>query len=489
MKRIARYTAELLLLLACTVASGQNSQVLYYMNLPQNHFLNPAMRPSNSLYIGLPGMSGINLNMNNNFVNFSDVIVKGPEGSLVTFLHPDYDISKFLSKIKNSNSIEPEAMVQIFGLGFSAGKSYISFDVNERAEGNMVIPGDLFRLALEGNEAFLGKSIDLSSLRGDIKYFREAAIGYSRELFPGLRAGVRIKYLGGIAAVSIKNRGLSVTVNDDYSHTFDADITMNFSAPVQIYRDGEGIIDSIAIDDDRLKDIVTSPFPRNSGFGIDLGVVYSLTNKINVSASLTDFGYIRWKNDVTNLKSKNSFLYSGLNITDVVNGDKEIEDVANELLDSLKTAFDPRQTSDPFSTLMPFGFTVGGSYNLTKSFSVGVISYSRFIGKQVRQSLTFSGNLNLGNAFSTSISYSASNHRWDNIGAGIAFRLGVVQFYMLSDRIPISWNRIKDGENSFLVPYSWNSVNLRLGMNLVFGNRVKKKNDIPMIDVNDTPEL
>lgn len=57
--------------------SAQNSQVLYFMNLPQNHLLNPAMRPSNKAYIGLPALSGINLNINNNFVNFSDVFMKG----------------------------------------------------------------------------------------------------------------------------------------------------------------------------------------------------------------------------------------------------------------------------------------------------------------------------------------------------------------------------------------------------------------------------
>ena len=69
----------LILFLAMIIAnsSAQNSQVLYNMNLPQAHLLNPALRPSNSLYIGLPGLSGINLNINNNFVNFSDVFMKG----------------------------------------------------------------------------------------------------------------------------------------------------------------------------------------------------------------------------------------------------------------------------------------------------------------------------------------------------------------------------------------------------------------------------
>jgi len=33
------------------------------------------------------------------------------------------------------------------------------------------------------------------------------------------------------------------------------------------------------------------------------------------------------------------------------------------------------------------------------------------------------------------------------------------------------------------IPAKWNSFNLRLGMNLVFGNRQKEKNDKPMLNI------
>jgi hypothetical protein len=55
--------------------NAQNSNAMYYMNLPQNHLLNPALRPSNSFYLGLPAVGGINLDLNNNFIGFSDVFM------------------------------------------------------------------------------------------------------------------------------------------------------------------------------------------------------------------------------------------------------------------------------------------------------------------------------------------------------------------------------------------------------------------------------
>ena len=92
-----KYILILLFAVFFADVSAQNSQVLYYMNLPQNHMLNPALRPSNSIYIGLPVVSGINYNINNNYVNFSDVFLKGqPKDSIISFLHPSYNVDKFL---------------------------------------------------------------------------------------------------------------------------------------------------------------------------------------------------------------------------------------------------------------------------------------------------------------------------------------------------------------------------------------------------------
>jgi len=482
-----KYILILILAVIIADASAQNSQVLYFMNLPQNHLLNPALRPSNKVYIGLPGMSGINLNINNNFVNFNDVFIKGqPKDSIISFLHPDYNPDKFLAKIKDKNSLEQETTVQLLGVGFSVGNDgYVFLDINERIQGNIVLPGDLFRLALKGNEGFAGKKIDLSSLRGDIKYYHEFGVGFSRNFTDKLRIGIKGKLLFGIAAASIDNKSLGITVNDDYSHTLDANLTVNMSGPVNVYMNSKHNVDSVVFDDSRFKTSAgaTDFFSgkKNIGLGLDIGATFDLTDRIVLSASVTDLGFIRWKNDVTNLKTYNQFKFSGLNMLDVINGTKTIDEVGKDMLDSLKNAFNVSNTKAPFTTYLPFGISLGGSYNVTKRFSVGLLSYSRIIGKQLREALTLSANLNLGNAFSTSISYTAENHRYDNLGAGVAFRAGIIQFYLLSDRIPIMWNKIKNDKSNVMVPANWNTINLRLGMNLVFGNRIREKNDKPML--------
>jgi hypothetical protein len=463
--------------------SAQTSQVMYYMNLPQNHLLNPALRPSNRVYIGLPGISGTAIRMNNNFVNFSDVIMKGgPQDSLITFLHPGYNVDKFLDKIKDRNSIEPEGMIQLLGLGFTAGKSYIFLDINERVSGNFVIPGDLFRLALKGNSDFVGNSIDLSSLRGDMKAYHEVGFGFSRNYTERLRIGVRAKALFGIVAAGIDNNKLAINVDGDFAHTLVADMTYNFSLPHTVGNDHNAFFPDIQTNDLELKNILET---GNMGFGLDLGATYSLGKRIMLSAALTDIGFIKWKTNISNQAIKGQYTFNGLDLTEVLNGNKSMDEAGQAIIDSLDSHFNAVNTANPFTTYLPYGFTAGASFNLTKNIGLGVLSYSRFIGTQVKQTLTLSANINLGNALSTTVSYTAANHRYDNIGAGLSFRLGWMQIYAATDRIPIVWNKlvVDNGKNTIMLPASWNCADFRIGMNFVFGNRPRKEK-APVVESN-----
>jgi hypothetical protein len=289
----------------------------------------------------------------------------------------------------------------------------------------------------------------------------------------------------GIAAASIENNSLNIEVNNDYTHTLNADLMVNFSAPLTVYTSGQNNFDSIKFDDSRFntgKDILHYLLStKNIGFGVDIGGEYSFSDRLKVSAAVTDIGYIKWKRDLSNVKARSTFTFSGVNLLDVYNGTMTFDSLGKELLDSLKKSFYLTNAPAPFTTTLPIGVTLGGSYNLTKSFSVGLLSYTKFIGKQFREALTLSANVNFGNAFSTTLAYTAMNSRYDNLGFGMAFRAGWFQFYFLADRIPVTWNKIITDGGTIPLPASWNTVLARLGMNLVFGNKIKKKNDKPMV--------
>ena len=506
MIRKALLIISTILVLLLKDAASQNSQLLCFMNLPQNHLVNPALRPTSSLYIGLPGFSGASFNVDNNFVNLEDVLTSGESiDSIFTFLHPDFNIDQFISKTNGKNTFEPQVTLPIFSIGLSVGEdSYIFFDINERIDANMIIPGDLLRIIFQDDGNFVNKSIDLSAMRADAKYYREYGLGFSRNFTPKLRIGMKGKILTGISSLSIDNRSLVMTVNDDLTRTITSDLVVNASAPLIVGRDDENKIQRIGIDKDRFKttrEIINYMVGfQNPGLSFDLGATYSITDKINLNAAVTDLGFIKWKRDVFNFKVASSFKTSGLNIPVILDGKKTIDEVVSEMIDSLKNAISLSDSNNPYKTFLPFGVSVGGSYSLTKSISLGLLSYTRFMGNQVREALTISSNVNLKNIFSFSFGYTMANQRYDNIGAGISFRAGFFQIYCLTDNVPIAWSTVRynttetiynssgDGTENIVphkltLPSNWNSINFRIGVNLVFGNGIKKKDDKPMVVV------
>ena len=475
-------------------AQSQNSRILYFMNLPQNRVLNPALRPPDSMNIALPA-SGFALSLNNNFLNFSDFVTHGRNDSLITFLHPDFNTDKFLNGIRRQNSVDFDLSVQLLGLGFRTGKTgYLFFDINEKVQARTVIPGDLFELALKGNESFAGRYIDLSALKADIKNYHEFGLGYSRDITKRLRAGVKGKILLGMFSTTLTNKSLGIKVNEDYSHVFDADAAINFSAPVTVVREGNDIKD-LQYEEDYFRNTWLLKGKKNPGFAIDAGVTYSLTEKLELSAAITDLGLIRWRNNVTNLLSRNQFEFNGIDMTGVINGNETFEQAGRELLDSLKDSFLPIELHESFTSFTPSTLNMAAGYRVSKNFEFGVLSSSRFMGGQVKQSLTMSANMNLGSSLLASVSYTASNHRVDNIGAGLALRLSVLQFYIMSDRIPLYWNKIytdsgNNNHHGFVpVPANLNTFDLRFGMNLVFGHRKKKVPDACDLQDEKVPDL
>jgi hypothetical protein len=487
MKRKVLTAILLLAAAAVTNIVAQRSNVLYYMNLPQRTSLNPAFQPSGRTYVGLPGISDISFRIDNNFLSFSDLFFGGViSDSTFTILEPGEDLDRFLAGLGDKNSLEPQAAIQLFGLAFTVGEDLrITFDLTERIEGNLVLPGDLIRLGISGNQDFMGRNIDLSSLRADVKYYHEIGLGASKNITEKLRVGARVMYLSGVLSGSLKNRGMTLTVNDDYTHTVDADLSLNLSAPYQFVKDNEGIIDNLVFYEERFQegnDYISYGLglAANPGLGLELGAEYRFNDMFAVSAAITDMGFIRWKRDRSEISLNTTFQFNGLTLQDVYDESLDFGELLNWAIDSIQNSIELLPAPEPYSTFLPLTVTTGFSFTPVSFFTAGLLSQTRFRGKQVHQALTLSGNINFGNIFSTTMAYTMANRRFDNLGFGMAVRGGVVQFFALVDNIPLRWNKVENSTGSYRFPENWNTIHARIGLNLVFGNKIEEKILPPM---------
>ncbi len=465
---------------------AQSSQTLYFMNLPQRNTLNPALQPSGRVYVGLPGISDISLRVDNNFLSLSGLFSNGIiSDSTFTILKPGKKLDRFLDGLGDKNSIEPQARVQLFGLAFTIGEDLrFTFDITERVDGNFVIPGDLIRLGVNGSESYIGKNIDLSSLRADMKYWHEIGFGASKNVTEKLRVGARVVILSGVASGHLSNNGIRLRVNEDKTQTLDADVSLNLSAPYSFVLEDDGIIHNIRFEDERFsktKDYISYlAAMANPGLGFEAGAEYRFNDMFAVSAAITDLGFIKWKRDRSEVRATSTIELNGLTIQDVYDESLSFGDLLNWALDSVQNSMELIDAPAAYTTSLPFTATAGFSFTPVKFFTAGVLSQTRFKGKQVHEALTFSGNFNFGNIFSTSLAYTLANRRYDNLGIGLAVSGGPVQFFALVDNIPFMWSKVRSGTETFRVPEHWNTIHARAGLNLVFGNRKSERILPPM---------
>ena len=481
--KIRRYIILLVLSFTGTVLTAQVSQSQYFIGFPQANLANPAFRPSSKVYVGLPVLSNTYLSISNNMFNLEEMFQPIPgTDSTMTILHPDFDRDAFLDKMGKTGYLSVDASTQILGFGFTIDNDWwIDLSLSQKASASAYVPRDLFTVLFEGNEQFVGSSIDLSGFGFEVMQYMESSIGISKNITEKLRVGGRAKLLFGGAGAAIDNERLEIEVNQDFSHTLHSDLSLNVSGPVTFYTNVDNMIDSVMFFED------INPFDilinsANTGMAFDIGAEYRLLPNLSVSASLIDLGFIGWKSDVFNLKATNDFSFDGFDVSGVIEGDLDFDTMLENFKDSLLNSFELSDGADRFSIGLPAKLFIGGQYRPLDMIGLGVLSRTTFNEGHVSQALSLSGTLYAGDIFSASLTYSIANRSYNNFGFGMAARLGPVQIYTVADQLPASWVRFEEnGGNGFAVPNRLDYFNFRFGMNLVFGKLKQKAVDKPML--------
>ena len=462
---------------------AQISQTQYFLGFPQANLANPAFRPSSKHYIGLPGLSNNYVNINNNMLNLPELFqpMAGYD-STITILHPDYDLDAFLNSLGRNGNVTLDASVQALGFGFTISNDlYIDISLSQRVNATANIPADLFTLLFRGNESFIGSSIDLSGLGFKAMQYMESSVGVSKSVNEKLRVGGRVKLLFGGVGMSVDNKRLEIDVNENFSHTIHSDLVVNVSGPVDFYTNDDNMIDSVNIRDDiNPFDIILNG--KNTGLAFDFGAEYQLLPNLTLSASIVDLGFIGWKTDVFNLRATNDFSFDSFDLTSVIDGDQEFDEMLDTFADSLKNSFELTDAADKFNMGLPTKVFLGAQYKPLDFVGFGILSRTTFNQGHVYQALSLSSNFYLGDVLSSSITYTMASRSYSNLGIGLAVKMGPVQLYTVADQIPFKWTKFTDSSGGgFSLPSRIDYFNLRFGINLLFGKVKQKAVDKPML--------
>ncbi len=277
----------LLFLFFMAVMSGmaQTAKSGYFLDgALYNYRLNPAMDAERGFVSLL--MSDMSMGTGGN-VGISDFLYPYGEGKLTTFMSGTVGAEEFLGRLPKAVRLGTDVNGTLLAAGFRILGGYTTFGVTMHSSLSVSLPKGLFEFAKKG---FSESTYSFGGIGMNTMNYAAATIGHSREIIDGLRVGVNLKYLVGLAYANAAIDRLDIELNEEHWMVqSQASVNAALISESRLTVDEDGVVNGVEV----------GPFaPSTSGFGVDLGVVYDMKNIVpglTLSASVIDMGRINWK--------------------------------------------------------------------------------------------------------------------------------------------------------------------------------------------------
>jgi outer membrane protein OmpA-like peptidoglycan-associated protein len=483
----------------CFNTFAQHTNTLYFMQgIPERNTYNPAFQSPYDFYIDLPIMPSFNLSAGNNSVILTDVFLKKrvqEKDSTMTFLHPlaKAERDNFYKSLRHTTRASADASINLLGFGFRRDKNYFTFNITQKVDADVFIPKALFNFALHGPGKTEAANFDLRKLGVNASAYMEIGMGYSRQINDRLTIGGKLKYLIGEANVSTNIKKLTLNAGEK-QWALDGFGSLNISLPnnydtKSLFKQapkhpGKEILDFTQVDDmlyyaDPIEDTKIGDLFSNYGFGVDLGATYKLLPELQLSAAITDLGFIRWNNNPVNTGISESYTFEGIDF-DLSNSN--IDSIVNRSTNELNKliglfARDTASAGKSYTTSLSTRFNLGAEYSiLNDKIGFGLLSSMLFVHKSLYTDLTVSANFRPCYWFHPTISYSVLDGRFNTIGFGAQIKIGVVNMYLAVDKIPFTFASTRYYSTRYYIPSRITGTNVQVGMVWTFGDSRSWKN-------------
>lgn len=440
MKRLIYLT---LLLAAASQIKAQSELTLPFMrDVFQSSYINPTVIPEHTFSMGI-GTCFYGQYISNGFK--FDNVMKFQDDSM--HINP-YDL---LDDLKSKNMFYLGENADLFHIRVKTLNGYYWFGIRQNLSATIYYPKELFSVAIEGNEPYIGQTLDFKNLKVDASLYNEFSFGMMKE-FPRWVFGGRISLLQGLSNVHLDPDILDVKIEDDmYEHVGRAKAKL-YTAGIPKDGDGDPSFDNVD-DSEWLSDYFTNL--KNRGFALSGGATYKYNDKTSFSFSFYNLGFITWKDSVETYTFNGESDFDGFDLISdwLYNDDVDID----SLTEVIKDDFNRDTVYSSYRTWLNPKFNLSASYNVAKRTSLG-LSFSGVYNKKFYPAVTVGVQQGLGRLFSIVATASINQSTYNNIGLGFIFKPGPFQIFAITDNAFIAINPLKA-----------TNTNVRVGINLVFG--------------------
>ena len=448
MKKIYSRIAALALMLASVNAIAQNLESGFFTDgYLYRHEMNPAIENDRN-YVSMLMLGNVNIGMSGNIGVKNLLYNRG--GQTVLFTNKLVSPDEFLGGIKNRNKINANIRLQLMGAGFKAWGGYNTIGIGLRSNTNIVIPKPLFEMAKNG---LTNQTYDVGGLGIHEDSYIELALGHSRKINDKWRVGAKVKFLVGLGCVdaNVSNAVFNLA-EDGYVANVDAELNTNIGGLKYKTKASEHNKDANGNPRQVFNGVEMDSYKPN-GFGVafDLGAEYKISKDWRVLASITDLGFISWKD--TKLAATHGEINTN-NHTFNVDDDapNNFDDEMDRLGDDLATLYELEDKGNVGKRAKMLGATmnIGGEYVFPyyRKLTFGLLNTTRIQGKyswtnfrlsaNVAPVKVFSAGINLGvGTFGTSFGWILNFHtKGFSLFAGMDHTMGK----LAKQGIPLSSN-------------------------------------------------
>lgn len=488
MKKI--YSTLVVILFMC--ASGMHAQhvnTLYFLeNAPMRHTINPAFQPVSKFYLTLPVIGYTSMWVGTNGWTMSDFVFKAEDGSTITPLNPKVP-TDWLEKKPKTFAIDADIYTNILGFGFRIKEnSYLHINIAERITVGTSLSNSIFKL----NDLSSGMTDTLGFGVNALAY-TEYGLGFSHNINRQWTVGGKIKVLVGQADARLRMNNLVLQTSLD-SLSLNGEGDLRLAAPLNWSSLPNDLSELPEYDLTQLMDNYTDATigeiikegmkPAGMGVTFDLGFTYKPIKNLQINASVTDLGFIRWHRYASTAFSIDTVFtgvdlnygdYGSLNHFD---SDSLMSDLTNNL-NGYKNSIQVEEFAHefPYLSMMTANLNIGVDANFWDNrVGVGLHSRTRFYNSRVTEELTLGAAFRPVNWFNIAASYSFINGKWSNIGAALSLApYDGIMLTLATDYIPTSYAKASMEDMKLSLPYKTAGINVAFGIAIVAGTNKKDK--------------
>ncbi|MDX1906022.1 MAG: DUF5723 family protein [Bacteroidia bacterium] len=401
----------------------------------QAHQVNPAQLQDNTLTLSLPTA---HVAAAHTGASWQDIV--RPVAGSDSF---SLDIPGAISQLRDLEHLRVSTRADWLAVGIRVRNWQFHAAASTRVSGKVSYTQDMAALAWYGNAPFAGETLDLAP-DFQATAFHEAGAGVSFPVLKIFRAGVRVKYLIGLADISVSRRSLTLATGaEDYRLDLMADYQLNTSMV------------SLGTADDFAPAFSPAPLTRNRGLGADIGIEARPGKTLTLTAGVLDLGYIRWQDQANQYHLRGTISLQGLDAYAMVRADSVRWD---QYLDSLTRDISISASAGAYTRALPARLYASALWKPVRFFQAGALVQGEVYQGTWQPSLTVHAGFHAGKVLSAGLSWSYMDRRVDHLGANLLLKAGPVVIFGATDHL-----------SSLIWPRSARQVDARLGLLLAIG--------------------